>query len=1343
MDKSIKSVMSSYKQRLIQTNSRTRSFFVSKLNHLHSIDIVNMASLFGNEDVLLSNLLEDKSIDFKKVSLDYNKLMTIIMSNSISARKDIEHEIPNFLKKDIKTIDVLNSNGNLSASEKKSKIKEILVQSEQLINKEFSSFKKLLSNSKRIQRDYGKDDLYLGFPFVEGKFINEKVFRAPLVLHRVKVNSNVNNTKIEFMDEKILNPVFIISYFIENNLSYSKFDWDLKSSDYIGEAISLLKKYEIPISKPSGSLECINSLSKKEYIENTLDSFNGFSIKNYVVLGLFPISDRNIYNDIEKMEEIKKLSTSINDFIIGDDLFDELVNNKKIEPRTKEQDVVYISDLDFSQKSVVDKASKNNLVIEGPPGTGKSQVLVNIIANYLNEGKRVLVLSEKSAAINVVYNRLGALSKNALIVKNHSNDKTNFYNQLSNTVDNLKTSVIDSDLTSLDEINSSIEYVFTSLENRNSIQEKTYEGYKIDDFIKLHNPESIDSKSIETICELLQSEDLSKSQYIKIVEDMMAKNKLKYAKDLFGEISKDIYSFTKEYNTLKALLSFDFNNTYSNNIKRYIYKRIVDTGDFIEIDNILENEFSNIDIVKYDEIDDYVLKIINSDSYKKYCGYLEEKNKWFYSKYDCNRDIYNVLIKWERYSNKKQRKYEFKKAVDKKFKQGLIKKIFNSKNVRLSKKQNIMFKDIKKEIKNLNPRLMKNKPKDLLDSKSLLYEFIYSLSSSDVNYIQEKLIINSFVDCIFDTNVINEYKDFLNTIKLFNKELILNTKFNISSFEFSLYRFIFSNKINSVQMINDLFTIFKTRNTYLKLDTDLKFYRNYSNYYKKANESINKKCKLVRKQINNTILNSIKETTNDSFRNDYKELVRKTNLKRKYAITKIVEEHTKSLLKIYPVWLMNPDTVSALLPLKENLFDVLIVDEASQMFVEKAIPSIYRSKRIIIAGDSEQLKPSSMFSSRFVEDSDALDNKDLSNNELAAIEEESLLDLARSRFSNKMLTYHYRSEYKELINFSNHAFYKGKLIFSSINKNTTQKPIELINTYDGIWDNNSNKVEALRVVMVIKEILRNRKNNETIGVITFNQKQRMLIQDLLEAEKSVDIINELERFNNISSEDESLFVKNIENVQGDERDIIIFSIAYGKNKSGKIINSFGTLSQSGGENRLNVAITRAKKKIYIIKSVEASMFKVNNSNRGALLFKSYLQYVEYLNNDVETNDFLCKLSNTHKAVVNKLGFETIFEEEVYNILKLKLNTDRYEIHIQIPVGSFNLDLAIYDKKVMNYIIGIECEDMSNKNSSNIVEQDFYRQKYLESRDWKIYKIWSSNWYMNKDLVIQNIINSIS
>lgn len=300
-----------------------------------------------------------------------------------------------------------------------------------------------------------------------------------------------------------------------------------------------------------------------------------------------------------------------------------------------------------------------------------------------------------------------------------------------------------------------------------------------------------------------------------------------------------------------------------------------------------------------------------------------------------------------------------------------------------------------------------------------------------------------------------------------------------------------------------------------------------------------------------------------------------------------MDSFADEVFKLVPCWLASPETVSAVFPLRDDLFDLVIFDEASQCFAEQGIPAMARGKQVIVTGDNQQLRPSDLYRARLDEDTD--------DDSPAALEVESLLELVAQYLPQVSLTEHYRSRSLDLITFSNRHFYQDKLQllphFSDLSRH--EPAIRYLNV-QGTWQNNTNPAEADAVVTLLSQITAELPGR-SVGVVTFNYPQQQLIQDLLETSPL--------------PKPDMLFVKNIENVQGDERDVIVFSVGYAPDDRGRLAMQFGSLNAAGGQNRLNVAVTRARERIYVVTSLHPDQLNVDHvENEGPRLLKAYLQY---------------------------------------------------------------------------------------------------------------------------------------
>ena len=497
------------------------------------------------------------------------------------------------------------------------------------------------------------------------------------------------------------------------------------------------------------------------------------------------------------------------------------------------------------------------------------------------------------------------------------------------------------------------------------------------------------------------------------------------------------------------------------------------------------------------------------------------------------------------------------------------------------------------------------------------------------------------------------------------------------------------------------------------------------------------------------LMDEKKQVTIESFEMElYKHAVNLTNTKRIMDMKRILESQRKISVKAFidifqvelmnnvRIWMMTPEVVSAIVPLIYGMFDLVIFDEASQMYVEKGIPAIYRAKKVVIAGDTKQLRPSSLGIGR-LEDEDEYYEEDVLKD--VSMDAKSLLDLARYRYQETILNYHYRSVYEELISFSNHAFYDGKLIVSPNQSEPEKPPIEYVHVADGIFDNRRNVQEAKAVIRLLKKIFRERQNNETIGVITFNSTQRDQIENLIDEElfKRGKYQKEFERelFRADDGEDTSLFVKNIENVQGDERDIIIFSMGYARNPEGYVRRRFGWLNNDGGQNRLNVAISRAKQKVYFVSSLFPEELKVEDlKSKGPKLLKDYMRYCYYISNNKPTlaREVLDSLHSTEQS-----GYA---EETSVLVDEIKARLERlgHTVKTSIGIGNYSINLAIYDDENQTYKLGIICDIDADTKTLDARRDLYHQEKYLEARKWKLYRIFSSNWYVNPNKELRNI-----
>lgn len=649
----------------------------------------------------------------------------------------------------------------------------------------------------------------------------------------------------------------------------------------------------------------------------------------------------------------------------------------------------------------------------------------------------------------------------------------------------------------------------------------------------------------------------------------------------------------------------------------------------------------------------------------------------------------------------------------------------------------------------VNSNLLIDKDRLFIEENRKSFETLFEIRKVLNRYFSDDFFdeIYNFSNTYNVEKVIEDIEEKFNEIKLYDDEKRGFTKAEL----FILDDYIENQGSDYIEIMLNTFYICWIEKTEKKVGKHLTSIEEFEELKVKVYELIQSKKQYIPQYINSIFNEKIGE--NYKFNRvgneiGFKPLMTEATKKRKrLSLRKVIETfHQDGLFDLLPCWLLTPEIVSEILPFREELFDIVIFDEASQIFVEKSLPTIYRAKSVVVAGDDKQLRPTSIGMKR-------IDEEDNENIEVfeedyfddTAMTEVSLLDLAKQRYKSTLLSYHYRSRFAELINFSNYAFYNGKLVIAPNIVNSNNPPIEVLKTENGRWEDQSNFEECKRVYSLIKEILIARDNNQSIGIVTFNAKQQDKIKEYLDDICEDDIefraLYEKEKIRYDGTEDQSLFVKNIENVQGDERDIIIFSTAYAKdNLTGRVASRFGTLSQEGGENRLNVAISRAKEKIYIITSIEPEELNVENSkNNGPKLLKKYLQYARAVSskNTSGAEEILNSLTQINTNGQSDI-FDSPFEEEVC----VKLREKGYNVHTQIGDSGYRIDMALYDEKTSNYIMGIECDGAMYHSSPFARERDIYRQKFLEMKGWKIHRIWSKNWWENPSKEIEKIHSKV-
>lgn len=440
--------------------------------------------------------------------------------------------------------------------------------------------------------------------------------------------------------------------------------------------------------------------------------------------------------------------------------------------------------------------------------------------------------------------------------------------------------------------------------------------------------------------------------------------------------------------------------------------------------------------------------------------------------------------------------------------------------------------------------------------------------------------------------------------------------------------------------------------------------------------------------------------------------------RRHMPIRELFDEASTLITKLKPCFMMSPLSVAQYVRHGSIEFDTVIFDEASQIMPQDAISSIVRGDQTIIAGDSNQLPPTSFFQADVETDNGV--REDL----------ESILDEAATVLPEKRLLWHYRSRTNELIEFSNAKYYNGALRTFPDNNASDAMGVDFEYVENGVYDrggSSTNQPEADRVLDLIREHIEERPE-KSLGVVAFSSAQATAIRETIEEARSND--PELDAF--VSTDDalEGFFVKALENVQGDERDALIFSVGYGPDDAGKISMNFGPLNQTGGSRRLNVAVTRAKEHIQVVSSLQPGDIDLQRTNAGGVEdFKHYLEYAKFGEDALTRSDSESEF----------LQFDSEFEEAVYTALE----NHGFDVSTQVQSSGYSIDLAItHPEKPGKYLLGIECDGAAYHSSKTARDRDRTRQGVLEDLGWTIHRIWSPDWASNKEREIEKIESTV-
>ncbi len=1143
-----------------------------------------------------------------------------------------------------------------------------------------------------LEEETGLYSLYVGYPFISGRLSDDTFIQAPVFLFPVRLERKADRhpgwvLSLDPDAEAIMNRTLLLAIRKYAQLSVDEAIFDeakqVPETGFEAWACDLLNEYGVKCKLVSGAPSPLPQYTQKEIPATPKGKLE---IRSHLVLGHFPQGNTALIKDYEDLLSVVLESGDlglVNDILLEEDNQSQTegVWDSPMNVDSKPQEKTFnILDLDASQEEVIHSVdSRKGIVVHGPPGTGKSQTIVNLVSNALAKNERILVVCQKRAALDVVYQRLESrsLAGQVALVHDPVLDRKSLYLKLANIMDDVSYSQAQEDYAELSkEIDRKTKYF-----NRVASGLWAKQGCGLSAF-ELYSR----SKSLKTDELLLNLGSLpDQIEYVHLQKLLPI---IKRLGNYFGKYGHEGYSWVDR----QGFSSMDNAGLYE---LRQILNQAINQAELALKQKTLTGGFDPGECWANEGKLAKGIRRIESYNQK---AILSNISLWFWAKF-AGKQILAKLAGQGSFTDFKSEQWKvIEKAIVEIHKYGTDTRSLNATVSSLGRflKANVV-----------------EKLASALGSGDIPLEFLRQLQQDIDTDFDQLVEMDSTIEKL------GEIESELLAVLLREIPAIPNPTLG-TLWQQVLEKSFYTRWVDSCEKTCPEIKHLSTG----KFDEMLKEYRDLLQAKRELTP------KLLKTKLKQRVV-ELQQTSPKHFR-ELRHQVGK--MRRVWPVRKLVAEFaTAGLLDLLPVWLVSPETVSAVFPLIKEMFDLVIFDEASQCPVENGVPAFYRAKQVVVAGDEKQLPPFDLFkvSAQDQEEEEYSEGVD---------DSDSLLNLSKRCYPTQLLAWHYRSKYEELINFSNHAFYGGQVqIAPNVTPYADPPAIEWISV-DGLWENNCNQQEAKQVVDIIKRIFQSYPD-KTVGVITFNSKQQEKIQDYVDQLTEADLeFNALYHQVMARDVDSRLFIKNIENVQGDERDIIIFSIAYGRNLQGRVSVIFGTLNRQGGENRLNVAITRGKEKVIVVSSVGPEDFDVSGSkNLGPVLFKQYLRYAHAVaHKDRETvNQVLQEVNQSLQAGSERpsLSFDSPFEQEVYDYL----NSRGYTVDTQIGCSGYRIDLAILDPKdPSRYILGVECDGAMYHSAKSARERDIYRQRFLQSKGWNITRIWSRNWWQNPQKEINRL-----
>ena len=1133
-------------------------------------------------------------------------------------------------------------------------------------------------------------------------------------------------------------------------------------------------------------------------IRHCIKNQRKWDVEEQAILGIFSFNKFIMWNDIHnnapKLTQNKIVSSLINGKIEWDAITEEM-DASYMDRQLSPADIVLPIIADSSQlEAIYEAVHDKTFILHGPPGTGKSQTITNIIANALYKGKRVLFVAEKMAALSVVQNRLAAIGLAPFCLEIHSNKtkKSTVISQLKETTEIIRR-------TPPEEFRKEAERLLKLRTKLNKYIEALHKEYPFG--LSLYDAIiHYQSTDVEPCFDIPSSylDNLDKdrfSHWEDAIESLVSTANAcghphlhpltgiyirEYSSAIKEEASQTLATFIGLLTAIQSKLPVfsalledtDIHPTRKDfDIITAIIRKILDIPELTP--ELLTTPLLNETLEEYrkvtehgrkrDEIKAEIENGFTKEVLKINAGpMLAEWNRvsaqWFLPRYFGQRKIKKAI-----------RPYALQ-PVKPETVQPLLHQVIRY-------QEELDFTDrYTAKLPSLFGRFGRDEEWDIIDQiiheVSSLHSLLlsYSKEVAKTSRIKQNLAlqltegVRTFRD--IHSHSLNELYQLVDTLTATEQRLsttlgiTVETLYTNSADWIGIalqqagtwkenldklkdwYQWLQSyNKLNELG-IGFIAEEYKEKN----IPTDLltssfrkSFYQAVIHYiiakeptlelfngkifndiiakYKQVSANFED---ITKKELFARLASNIPSFTHEAIQSSEVGILQKNirNNARGISIRKLFDQIPTLLSRMCPCMLMSPISVAQYIDTDADKFDLIVFDEASQMPTYEAVGAIARGKNVVIVGDPKQMPPTSFFSVNTI-DEDNIEMEDL----------ESILDdcLALS-IPSKYLLWHYRSKHESLIAFSNSEYYDNKLMTFPSPDNIESK-VRMV-AVDGYYDKGKSRQNQAEAQAVVDEIARRLRSDElrkkSVGVVTFSVVQQALIEDLL---SDLFIFHpELETF--ALECEEPLFIKNLENVQGDERDVILFSVGYGPDAEGRVSMNFGPLNRAGGERRLNVAVSRARYEMIIFSTLRSDMIDLNRtSSIGVAGLKRFLEYAE---------------KGTKRILNTSTSIQPSEEEtSIEKIIADKLRSLGYTVHTDIGCSGYKIDIGIVDtQNPSNYQLGIICDGKNYRRTKTVRDREIVQNNVLKALGWNICRIWTMDWWEKPDEVIASIQTAI-